>query len=865
MFSPFKVVNNLVFSSWLKSLLYQILIVLFAISAELKSQPHEALNAAQLKLALEKLNILGSVLYIAAHPDDENTSVLSYFSSGRLLRTGYLSITRGDGGQNLIGSEQDEILGVIRTQELLAARRIDGAEQFFTRAIDFGYSKSPEETLEIWDKQKILSDVVWIIRKFRPDVIITRFPPTGEGGHGHHTASSILAEEAFKMAADSTKFPDQLKFVKPWQAKRIYWNSWPSDERTPDKLITIDLGSYNKLLGRSYTEIAAKSRTMHKSQGFGSMGRRGETFNYFTYTGGEKADKDLLENIDLSWNRIPNGSRMGEILKKANEDFDPENPSAIIPLLLEANNEIKNIEDEYWAEVKKKELLEVIRSAAGLWLEAITGDFSACPGDTLRISAGAVNRSNFSLILEKIEVKSSSGNFNPDYPNQKELSDSLTNGKFVQNDFLIKLPENINYSQPYWLTEKKLKGSYQINDQKLIGSADNNTPLLVSFTIKAKGTEITFEEPVQYRRVDPVDGEIYRPFAVTPNVSINLNEKIYIFPDSNKKEIFINLRSNKESVSGSLKVLLPKNWKAEPGEINFNLRNKGEEKLFGFTIYPPKEAGEGEIEMQAEVGGKIIKTGMRVINHPHIPVQTIFPESKAKLIRLETKKVVKNIGYIMGSGDEIPEYLEQLGYNVVELKDQHFNNGKLNIFDAIIAGVRAYNTQDKLASESKKLLEYVKDGGTLIVQYNVNRGLKTEEIGPYNFNLSRERVTDETAPVHFSKKEHQVLNFPNIISQDDFKNWVQERGLYFADEWDPRYETILSTKDPGESPLEGGLLFTRYGKGVFIYTGFSWFRQIPAGIPGAYRIFINLISAGKYNSSELEKELGSINSPGLSP
>jgi LmbE family N-acetylglucosaminyl deacetylase len=861
LFSPVSVKKNSVYSL----LLFYISIILISVSAEVKSQPHEVLDAAQLKLSLKKLNVLGSVLYIAAHPDDENTSVLSYFSSGRLIRTGYLSITRGDGGQNLIGSEQDEILGVIRTQELLAARRIDGAEQFFTRAIDFGFSKSPDETLEIWDKQKILSDVVWIIRKFKPDVIITRFPPTGEGGHGHHTASSILAEEAFKLAADPSKFPEQLKYTEPWQAKRIYWNCWLSDERITDDLIKIDLGSFNNLLGKSYTEIAAKSRTMHKSQGFGSMGRRGETFNYFCYTAGDKAEKDLLENIDLTWNRVPNGNKIGKILKKANEDFNPENPSSILPLLLEALDELKNIGDEYWAETKKKELLEVIRSAAGLWFEAIAADFSACPGDTIRISAGAVNRSSFPLILERIEVKSSFGSFNPDSPYAKELSDSLIYGKFLQNDFLIKLPENISYTQPYWLTEKKLKGSYEINDQRRIGLADNNAPFTVYFAVKAAGRSVIFEEPVQYRRVDPVDGEIYRPFAVTPDVSINLDEKVYIFPDTGKKEIFISLRSNKENSTGILKIIPPENWKAEPGELNFSLKRKGDEKLLGFTIFPPAEPDEGELEIRAETGGKIINTGLRIINHSHIPVQTLFPESKAKLIRLDTKKVVNNIGYIMGSGDEIPEYLEQLGYNVVHLKEQDFNNGKLGSFDAIVTGVRAYNTVDKLAWENKKLLDYVKGGGTLVIQYNVNRGLITDEMGPYSFNLSRERVTNETAPVHILKKEHQILNFPNIITQNDFSKWIQERGLYFADKWDPKYETILSTEDPGETSLEGGLLFTRYGKGVFIYTGFAWFRQIPAGIPGAYRIFVNLISAGKYNSSESQKEVGRINTPGISP
>lgn len=861
MFSPMHAVFKIFFSSRTAITLF----FLFNSAFQIKAQPHEVLDAARLKLALEKLNVLGSVLYIAAHPDDENTSVLSYFSSGRLLRTGYLSITRGDGGQNLIGSEQDEVLGVIRTQELIGARRIDGAEQFFTRAVDFGFSKSPGETLEIWDKQKILSDVVWIIRKFKPDVIITRFPSSGEGGHGHHTSSSILAQEAFKLSADPSAFPDQLKYTEPWQAKRIYWNCWLSEDRTDSDLIKIDLGSFNKLLGKSYTEIAAKSRTMHKSQGFGSMGRRGETLNYFSYTAGEKADNDLLENIDLSWNRVKNGARISRILKSADEKFNPENPAAVIPLLLEAYDELDNLNDNYWAEVKKKELLEVIRSASGLWLEAIAGSFSACPGDTLRISAGAVNRSDFPLILKKIEVKSSSGNFDAGYQTAKEVSDPLADGKFVQNDFLIKIPGNIDYSDPYWLVEKKLKGSYQINDQMMIGLADNRPPLTVLFYVEAHGRLIIFEEPVQYRRVDPVAGEIYRPLAIIPGVTISMDESIYIFPDTSAKQIIIGLINNKESAEGTLKIILPPDWKSDQTDQVFNFKNKGEEKLFSFAVSPPQEPGEGELRIIVETNGKILNKGMRIINHDHIPVQTIFPVSAAKLIRLNTKKVAANIGYIMGSGDEIPKYLEQLGYNVTQLSEQHFSNGRLNSFDAVITGVRAYNTQEKLEWDNEKLLEYVKQGGTLVVQYNVNRDLVTDQIGPWSFNLSRERVTDENAPVTISNKEHQLLNFPNVITQDDFTNWIQERGLYFADSWDKKYETIFSTKDDGEAPLEGGLLFTRYGKGVFIYTGFSWFRQIPAGVPGAYRIFVNLISAGKYNSSKLNEEVGSIGTPKISP
>ena len=814
-------------------------ILLLTLASTVKAQPEKIKDAAELKLALEKLNVLGSVLYIAAHPDDENTALLSYFASGRLLRTGYLAMNRGGGGQNLVGDELAEKLGVIRTQELLAARRIDGAEQFFTRAVDFGYSKSAKETFEIWGKQKILSDVVWVIRKFRPDVIITRFPGTGAGGHGHHTASAILAMEAFKLSGDPKAFPEQLQYVKPWQAKRIYWNAWnPSIEnKGNDSVISIDLGAYNKLLGKSYTEIAAESRSMHKTQGFGSSGRRGETINYFTRLDGIPAKKNLFEDVDLTWNRVQGSEKVSKLLSEANKDFSMRNPSAVIPILVEAYKEMGNVKDDYWIPLKRKQLLNVIRSAAGLWLEAIASDYSVVPGGELNVTSGIVNRSGYPFILKDVNVEYQK--------NDREINKKLKDEDFQSYESTIKLPENIPITQPYWLREEPTKGDYIEDSLQLVGKPENDPPITAVFTLDASGVELPFKVPVLYRWTDPVKGEKYRSIEITPPVTINFEDPVYLFPNNDRRKINIAVKSHEDNANGILKFKIPSGWKIEPEQINFSLNKKYDEKDFSFTIFPPSGESDVKLIAEAEVGDKTYSKSLVTIDYSYIPVQTLFPPAQIKLVKLNIKKVISNVGYIMGSGDNIPFYLEQLGYKVTLLTDNDIENTDLSKYDAIVAGVRAYNTRKRLAVEQPKLMKYVKDGGTFVVQYVVNRRTVLDQIGPYPFNLSRDRVTVEEAPVTFINPDNQLLNYPNKITQQDFAGWVQERGLYFADNWDPEYKTVIECNDPGENPQKGGLLFTHYGKGAFIYTGYSWFRQLPAGVPGSYRIFVNLISAGK--------------------
>lgn len=816
-------------------------LLLNLIGTPLQAQIMPNPDAAQLQASLKKLTVIGSVLYIAAHPDDENTAVLAYCANHRLLRTGYLALTRGDGGQNLIGTEQSELLGIIRTQELLAARRMDGADQFFTRAIDFGYTKSSEETFTIWDRQKVLSDVVWVIRSFKPDIIITRFPSTGEGGHGQHTASAILAQEAFSLAADPSQFPEQLKYVEPWQAKRIFWNAWlPAlQERKADlsKLIRLDIGDYDPLLGKSYTELAAESRSMHKSQGFGVSGQRAETLNYFDLTQGEPAANDLFDGIDLSWSRIPGGKEVGAMLDDIYRKFNPENPSASIPQLIKAYRLMNQLPDNVRVIQKQKELREVIRSCAGIWMEAIADDYAAAPGDQIKITAAIINRTTYPLALQKI-------NFPFQTPDTLAQVD-LRKGKFVSSSNQVTITSGADYTQPYWIVKEPTKGMFEVDDQKTIGSAENPSALYVEFIVKADGELLSFPIPVLYRWTDPVKGERYRPFVVVPSVAVNIEEKVYLFSSNNPKTITLTLKSGAANVNGDLRLRLPVGWTSSPESIPFELKNKYDETKLQFSIQPPASNSDGFFTAEATVNGKMFTQSIQSIQYDHIPIQTLFPPAKAKLIRLDIQTEARQIGYIMGSGDQIPEYLSQLGINVKLIGDEELERGQFEAYDAIVAGIRAYNTRPRLKFAQNKLMRYVENGGTLIVQYNTPRGLAVDNIGPYPFKITSERVTFEDAPIGILLKDHVVMRFPNLITNQDFSGWVQERGLYFANPWDAKYETVFSSNDPGETAKNGGMLFTRYGKGVFIYSGYSWFRQLPAGVPGAYKIFVNMISSGK--------------------
>jgi LmbE family N-acetylglucosaminyl deacetylase len=817
----------------------------FAVSAAdapalLAAAPAETPNAAEIRLALAKLNVVGGVLYVAAHPDDENTAFLAWASREKLVDAGYLSMTRGDGGQNLIGTESGELIGVLRTQELLAARRLDGAKQFFSRAVDFGYSKTPDETLRIWGKEQVLADTVRVIRMFRPDVIVTRFPTTGEGGHGHHTASAILAEEAFKAAGDPSRFPEQLGTLTPWQPKRLLWNVFRFGADSPRQevpgQITANLGAYNSLLGRSYTEIAALSRSMHKSQGFGSAERRGTWLNDFKNIAGAPAEKDLFEGIDLTWKRIEEGEKIGLLLKGAADSFDPRDPSAVVPTLAKAYAFLDGAAAaaDLLLARKRHDIADAIRACLGVWVEAVASEPSAAPGASVKVATMILNRSSRTATLESVSVTyggapGEGGALAPNEPLRREIS--------------LTLPGDVDTTQPYWLRERPGKGLFTVTDPALIGLPENPPPLVARFTVRVDGVAIPFEAPVVFRRTDPVKGEMYRPFVITPPVTATFDEKVYAFGTEKPKRVRIT-RTAGAAVSGVLRLKTESGFSASPAEVPFTFSARGEEKPVTFTVTPPAGASAATLRAEAVVGGKVHSRGLVRVDYPHIPLQTLFPPAEAKVLRLDVKAPQAPVGYVMGSGDEVPEALRQMGYTVTLLSDDELQNGDLSRYAAIVTGIRAYNTRPRLKQEEARLLDYVEKGGTLVAQYNTTGDLVTEQLGPYPFKISRDRVTVEEAPVKFLNPASSLLLFPNNLTPADFDGWVQERGLYFPGTWDPRYETVVETHDPGEGEKPGGLLFARHGKGAFVYTGYAFFRQLPAGVPGAYRFFVNLVSAG---------------------
>lgn len=803
-------------------------------------------DAARLHLLIKKLAVVGNALYVGAHPDDENTAVLATLSLGRLLRTGYLALNRGEGGQNLIGTEQGDLLGIIRTQELLAARKIDNAEQFFTRAVDFGYSKSAEESLRFWGKEETLADVVWVFRRFRPDVVITRFPTEGET-HGHHLSSAILAQEAYAAAADPNRFPEQLKYVSTWKPKRLVWNRYsrgsqtiPEDEKAT--LAALEVGEYNSLLGKSYTEIAGISRSMHKSQGFGDSQDRGAFTQHFRHTAGDPAKGDLLEGVDLTWNRIPGGGDIGKILERVANDFDSTRPEQSIPGLLNAYGLMLKIKNNPWVEEKKMDLLEVVRGCSGLWLEAISAQTSAAPGSDIQIDLTAVNRSSYAFRLESVRLIGDKNGLGP-VP-ERSIGKPLPYNQPVSEKLTVSIPLDAPYSQPYWLQNDSSKPFANVADPLLIGQPESPNALRAEFVLSAGQHRLIYSEPVLFREVDPIEGEVYQDFVVVPEIGISVQDPVVVFPDTTPKEIRVQLTSG-NSAKGDVRLILPPGWSSEPASYPVNFTSKDETRIIRFMVRPQNGAVTGEFKAEATIGSRKISTGKIVIDYPHIPAQTLFPPAGGRLIRVNLQTAGRNIAYIEGPGDAIPEALTQIGYAVTPLSDEDLLTKDLTSYDAILVGIRAYNTRPVLKDARERLLKYVEQGGTLVVQYQTSQDLVTSQLGPYPFQISRRRVSVETAPVAILQPEHVLLNKPNKITQADFEGWIQERGLYFPDSWDPQYQTILSSADPNEDPLAGGLLYAQYGKGAYIFTSYSWFRQLPAGVPGAYRLFVNLISSGK--------------------
>ncbi|HEY4324532.1 MAG TPA: PIG-L family deacetylase [Mucilaginibacter sp.] len=825
------------------------------ISGSIFSQTAPPSDLATIEQNFKKLDVLGSVLYVAAHPDDENTRLLAYLAQEKHYRTGYLSMTRGDGGQNLIGNEQGELLGLIRTQELLAARRVDGAEQFFTRANDFGFSKGPGETLKIWDKEKVLGDVVWVIRKFRPDVIICRFPTTGEGGHGHHTSSAILAQEAFTAAADPKRYPEQLRYVQPWQAKRLLWNTFnfgTTNTTAPDQF-KINVGVYNPVLGKGYGEMAAESRSNHKTQGFGAARQRGGSYEFFKTILGEAPQNELMDGVNTTWSRIKSGEEIGRDIEKINKDFNIDHPDKSVSALGKLLDKIEKVPDEYWRAQKTKELNELIAACAGLWFEAYATEREYALGDQMSIRSQVISRYGLKIYLNGLTVLQHTDNItnSPDY-----FFNSVANYALPITDKDKVIPANElqtftndcitgSISQPYWLEAPHPIGTYVLANEGSAGNPENPDAPTVKFDFLIEGHAVAINRKLMYKYVNPAKGEIYQPVEITPPVTINIENKDYIFKSQISQNVTLKLKSFTKC-SGTIRIKPIGGWTVEPDKIEFADKNKGDEWTASFNVRPVDTKPQtSTLQAVVNVNGKDFSMGIQELKYEHVPNITLFPPAEANLINIDMRIAGKKIGYIEGAGDLVPDALRQAGYDVHELTEKEIQNGDLAGYDAIVTGVRAYNVNPRLAIEQPKLLEYVKNGGNLVVQYNNSNGLVTKQIGPYPFSVTGRRVTDENAKVTVTDQQNAVLNYPNTITQEDFNGWVQERGLYYVGDIDPKYSAVLQMNDPGEAPNNGALIVGNYGQGRFVYTSLAFFRQLPAGVPGAYRLFINLLSKPK--------------------
>lgn len=810
-------------------------IVLFLLSFSAFSQK----TSSQLYADLQKLSSLKRVLYIAAHPDDENTRVLAWFSNGEHAQTAYFSLTRGDGGQNLIGDELGPALGLLRSQELLAARRIDGAKQYFSRAVDFGYSKSAEESLEKWGKEDILTDAVKVIRSFKPDVIITRFPPDERAGHGHHTASAMIALEAIDKAADKSYVLPHSKDLEPWKTTAVYWNAstwWNKELATtatnnPNYLV-VDIGAYSPLLGKSYNEIGTEARSQHKCQGFGAIIERGEAKEYFQYLKGDKLKESFFEKSSTTWNTLGNAKLEGE-WNSLLENFDFKNPQNNVSALIKIYKELKKINDEVIREEKMNQCEELIKDCLGLHIELLGDDYSYATREMMSLSLHLLNRSDQNILLKGIEV------------NGEQISTSfieLSNNK--EQVVPIKMTSTDEVYNPYWL-KNEYKDLYQITDYNQIGNPASRPSVVGKVKLSIDEEIFTYDLIGIYKWREPSYGEKRREIIVTPAYAVTLDKQSLISQTGESKRIKISVKAFQDNIEEEVVIAAPKGWSVSQNKLLVSIEKKYGEQFFELVVTPSGEAVSGELSFTDE-NEKPVQI-IHEIAYDHILTQVYFSDAKIKLVKLNANIVKGKVGYIKGVEDNVPQAIEQLGFDVTIMEVEDLASTDLNQFNTLVAGIRVYNIKPELINYKPQIMDFVKQGGNYIVQYNTasRSGNNQMEFGPYPFELSRDRVTEEDAKPTFINPKHELLNQPNKISEQDFNGWVQERGLYFAKSWDKNYETIISWHDKNEDPLQGSLIVANYGKGHFMYTGISFFRELPAGVEGAYRLFANLLSYGR--------------------
>ncbi len=788
---------------------------------------------------------MGSVLYVAAHPDDENTRLITWLANEKKLNAAYISLTRGDGGQNLVGGEFGDELGVIRTHELTEARKIDGGIQFFSRASDFGYSKNPEETFKIWKKKKIMHDLIYVIRKFQPDLIITRFNTEAGKTHGHHTASAILANEVIELSTDTNEAYEQLPYVNTWKVPRVVWNasSFFFEKGTNlDSLMKLDCGNYNSLLGTSYTEIAALSRSCHKSQGFGTVGLRGEQLEYFIHSAGTvPTNKDIFSGYDFTWNRVKNGksiiSRIDNILNK----YNFSDPSASVEDLIELFQEVKKLNDDsYLVKKKEEDIIILINQCLGFYHEVYTDDYIYAVGDTLRMKTETINRSGKFLTYFNLRFPFQSEWLNNDFEYNRQV-----NGEEGQKwtSGVLTVKEDAPFSNPIWWDFKTI--DVDVKNYSRAIENKNFEPMtytiIPAFNNKQPIKGLEFKGQIMYKKSDPEKGEIHQPVYLAPPVTVTPLQQVMVWRKKEEEKITIQLQAFKNNCQGVVKLNVPAGWKVSPIEMSFNIAQKRETQNVEFMVTPPDSNTVGNLRAEVICNGRNYSCSFKEIKYDHVPTIVLFPEATVKLVKVDNNLPLSNIAYINGAGDDIAHDLEESGYSIQVVKPENILTTDYSIYKTVILGIRSYNTIDNMQALQPILYSYVNKGGNLIVQYVTSGNSKVKENGPYPFKISRDRVTDENAEIKILDAQHPIFNTPYKITDGDFKGWVQERGLYFAGDWDKNYTPLIACSDPGEEEKKGGLIVAKYGKGNFIYSGLSFFRQLPDGVPGAYKLLINMI------------------------
>jgi len=822
-------------------------VVLFSIVSGYAQKPTQW-SSSELYHALEKFNTFGSVLYVGAHPDDENTRLITYFANHEKAQTAYLSLTRGGGGQNLIGPELKTTLGVIRSHELLQARSIDGGKQLFTRAMDFGYCKHPSEALETWGAEEILLDVVRSFRKFKPDLVVNRFNHRTPGTtHGHHTASALLSIQAFEKANDPSYDPESVQLYGLWQPKRLFFNtSWwfyGSQEafEAADKtnIVEVPVGQYYATIGKSNGELAAQSRSMHKSQGFGSLSSREQETEYLELIlGSMPEDKsNLFDSVERGWMRLglDKDHEIVLSLKQILENFDFKNPQKHSLELLKVLETLKTLPESRLRNDKIQALTQIITQSLGLYVSAESSRAYVTPTDAVMAKIEITNRSSKKLLLHRV----SSDQLYFFENTQPTVIDAF---KSLSVESLEAPLKSVDLSTPYWLKNSADNGRFNVPQTDLIGEPMGPEPVNVYLDFSYQGYPFTLNVPLRYKYRDRVQGEVFDPFVILPSITLNTSEPVLVFNDQKPKTLDITLRAHSDQQKGSLSLQHPDGWRVDPSYVDFEIDQAGQQIDFNFTIYPPKETQTGELTPLVQVGDKFFSKTLLEIDYPHVPKISILEPAQTKVIKIDVSKSTSRIGYIQGAGDEVDKGLIQLGYEVINLNPETLSSIELSDLDAVVVGIRAFNTSEALVSRMEILNNYVAQGGLLLIQYQTTSGLLAKQMGPLPFSLGRDRVTDQESAVVFLEPKHPVFNAPNTLTSKDFEHWVQERGLYFAATWSPEFTPLIGMSDPSEEQTKGGLILGHFGKGTIIYTGISFFRQLPEGVPGAYKLLANLLS-----------------------